>query len=84
MGGAILDQSVLLDKVRRYFEYAGTDVDRAQCPGPAAVHAWTYSDRRHDARSPNAANFFSPAISGAHHRPSRQNMTRSPARCPAR
>lgn len=25
----MVDQSVLLDKVRRYFEYAGKDVDRA-------------------------------------------------------
>ena len=28
-GGAMSDQSVLLDQVRRYFEYAGADVDRA-------------------------------------------------------
>jgi hypothetical protein len=26
---AMVDQSVLLDKVRRYYEYAGADVDRA-------------------------------------------------------
>src|SRR2546423_8550694 len=28
-GGAMPDQSALLDQVRRYFEYAGADVDRA-------------------------------------------------------
>jgi hypothetical protein len=28
-GGAMANQSVLLEKVRRYFEYAGADVDRA-------------------------------------------------------
>lgn len=43
----------------------------------------TDTTARHDARSPTAATFSPPVISGDHHRPSRRNMTRSPARCPA-
>jgi hypothetical protein len=42
------------------------------------------STPRHDACTPTAAAFFSSVISDARHSPSRQNMTCSPARCPAR